>query len=367
MTIYFVKKRGWKYDFSIDGQRYTSKYFQKKMEAKRAEAQRKEEIKNPSLEPTDMEFFDLASLWLDYLKAYDTEKHYNDMRYLVRRWVKLWNGLWCSQVTQDDVQRFLLKRRRVSAITGNKELRSLKALFNFGKKKGYVSVNPCVGIDKFPVVKKARYVPSQDDIDKVISAADSEEQDYLWVIRESMGRMGEINQLAWDDVHFDDLYILLYTRKKRNGDMKPRKVAMTNKLFEVLSRRYVTRDQSKPWVFWHRYWSKKRGCWHEGPYMDRKTLMRRLCKKAGVRYFRFHPLRHAGASLMDNHNVPTGSIQRILGHENRSTTEIYLHGVSEAERNAILVYENARNPHPNPHPESSEGQARQLDLLVTTC
>jgi hypothetical protein len=42
----------------------------------------------------------------------------------------------------------------------------------------------------------------------------------------------------------------------------------------------------------------------------------------------------------------------ILGHENRSTTEIYLHGVSDAERDAILVYENARNPHPNPHPET---------------
>ena len=62
-----------------------------------------------------------------------------------------------------------------------------------------------------------------------------------------------------------------------------------------------------------------------------------------------------------------GIIQRILGHENRSTTEICLYGVSESERDAISVYETARNPHPNPHPESSEGQAGGLDLLVTNC
>jgi integrase len=55
--------------------------------------------------------------------------------------------------------------------------------------------------------------------------------------------------------------------------------------------------------------------------------MKTLCRMAGIRYFRFHALRHSGASVMDASNVPIGSIQRILGHENRKTTEIYLHGL----------------------------------------
>ncbi len=50
----------------------------------------------------------------------------------------------------------------------------------------------------------------------------------------------------------------------------------------------------------------------EGPYDRRKKLMKGLCKKAGVHYFNFHALRHAGASLMENNGVPLGSIQRIL-------------------------------------------------------
>jgi len=67
--------------------------------------------------------------------------------------------------------------------------------------------------------------------------------------------------------------------------------------------------------------------------------MKSLCKKAGVRYFRFHALRHLGASILDKNNVNIGTIQRILGHENRTTTEIYLHSIGEAEREAMRVYE----------------------------
>jgi len=44
---------------------------------------------------------------------------------------------------------------------------------------------------------------------------------------------------------------------------------------------------------------------------------------------------------MDVSNVPIGAIQRILGHENRTTTEIYLHSIGSTERDAISVFEAA--------------------------
>jgi integrase len=116
---------------------------------------------------------------------------------------------------------------------------------------------------------------------------------------------------------------------------------MTTRLHNMLLSRFRNRDKDKPWVFWQRYWSRKEGRFAEGPYQDRKRIMRTLCRKTGVRYFRFHPLRHFGASVLDREGVSIGSIQRLLGHENRTTTEIYLHSIGEAEREAMAVFERA--------------------------
>jgi integrase len=92
------------------------------------------------------------------------------------------------------------------------------------------------------------------------------------------------------------------------------------------------------------------------PFKDRQELIKNLCDKAGVRHFRFHALRHAGASIMDSQNVPIGAIQRILGHENRTTTEIYLHSICETEREAISAYERAIQKVSNEsHTENGKG------------
>jgi integrase len=307
-----------------------------------------------SLTQTDITFLDLVNLRLDFIEAFNSESHYLSYKYLARRWVKKWGDLMCSEITPAMVQQFLLERRKISAYTTNKDLRNLRATFNFGIKKKFIANNPTGGIEFFPVEKKIKYIPPTEDIDKVISVAEPDEQDFLWTVRETVGRVCEINRSTWDDVDFQDQSIILYTRKKKGGHLTPRRVPMTQKLYEILARRYENRDPEKPWIFWHRYWSRKKGCFVEGPFGDRKKVMKRLCDKAGVKYFRFHPIRHSGASIMDGKNVPIGAIHRILGHENRKTTEIYLHSIGDLEREAIAVFEYAReNSHTDSHTDDT--------------
>lgn len=345
MSTYFVKNKGWRYEFTVKGIRYTESGFKTKREANKAKAARREEVKNPrpvQEKPTDISFLDLVNLRLDHLKAYNSPKHYRDHLYSARKWVERWGQLDCSELTPGMVQAFLIKRQRDhSSQTANKELRYLRAMFNFGKspKRKWISSNPTDGIDFFPVDKTVKYVPPKKDVLKVINAADADAQDYLWTIALTMGRVSEINRLTWDDVDLKKRHLILYTRKKKGGHLTPRKIPMADKLHTLLIARHLMRDKGKPWVFWHRYWSRKVRNWVEGPYADRKMLMTKLCEKAEVRYFRYHALRHFGASLLEASNVPIGSIQRILGHENRSTTEIYLHSIGNAEVDAVKVFD----------------------------
>ena len=64
--------------------------------------------------------------------------------------------------------------------------------------------------------------------------------------------------------------------------------------------------------------------------------MKGLCKKANVEPFGFHSLRHLMSSLLDDDpKVSTKTIQKILGHASQRTTEIYLHELDGAVKNAM--------------------------------
>ena len=70
--------------------------------------------------------------------------------------------------------------------------------------------------------------------------------------------------------------------------------------------------------------------------------MKTLCKNAEVEYFKFHALRNSGASVTEADNAPIGSMQGILGPENRITTEIDLIGTEESEKQVMAIHEQAR-------------------------
>jgi integrase len=277
----------------------------------------------------------LCNKRLDHVKNNDSDGHFKDVFYHIRRWIKEWKGLYCSEITDEMIEDYALERKKVSVDTANNEIRYLRAIFNFGIKKKYISINPANLVDFFPVTKKEAYLPPIEDVYKIISIADPDTQDYLLCIVYTAARVNEINSLEWKYIDFENQEVTLWTRKNRNGDRKSRKVPMAPQLYDLLKNRYDNRELDKPWVFWHTYWSRKSNSWVSGPYHDRKRLMASLCEKADVKYFKFHPFRHFTATILDSLRVPIGVIQRILGHSNRKTTEGYIHSANADERNAM--------------------------------
>ena len=114
---------------------------------------------------------------------------------------------------------------------------------------------------------------------------------------------------------------------------------MTQGLYEALRRRHNERDPSIPWVFWHTYFDHT-GKKKTGPYRDSHKIMRTLCQKAGVKYSRFHALRHASASVLDQRGARLGDIQRILAMRTGKPPNLS-HSISDDEREAIATLEQS--------------------------
>lgn len=167
-----------------------------------------------------MAFLDLVNSRLDFIKAYESEKYYEETLTSAKRWTLQWGELMCKEISSTMVQSYMIYlKENISAFTANKNLRYLRAAFNFAKNKPneWIDLNPTEGISFFPIEKKKKKVPSKKDVLSVIMAADPETQAYLWTIVLTLGRMSEVNKLTWDDVDFSSNCVTLYTRKKRGG------------------------------------------------------------------------------------------------------------------------------------------------------
>lgn len=189
MSVYFNKRRKWwEYYFRYKKTPYTKAGFNRKKEALAAEAERKKVVKKTKkeeTEATDMDFLTLLNLRLDFLKAYRTKKHFEDSMYMARRWIGQWNGKSVHEITPMMIRDYhIALKKKVSAYTANKELRALRAMWNFGIKppNNWFTINPTDGIEFFPIENKLKYVPPSEDIKKVLLVADGEAQDYLLTI-----------------------------------------------------------------------------------------------------------------------------------------------------------------------------------------
>ena len=104
--------------------------------------------------------------------------------------------------------------------------------------------------------------------------------------------------------------------------------------------RHALANFSKPdceWVFEsHRH--------HYHPYNNLHKPKTRLLKRAGIKDFRIHDMRHTFTTLLNDSEVPVQILSQLLGHTNSKTTQGYIHpirrkGASKSEAMSNLLKE----------------------------
>lgn len=264
----------------------------------------------------------IANDYLDYSKTRHSEKVYQEKRGVLRRlFAQVDSNLPVDRLSADTVRLFLQSQAtQRSGHASNKDRKNLLALMAWiARFKGII--NNCVSVcERFPEVRQPRYVPPEEDFWRIHDAADGQDKTMLLAYLHLAARRSELFRLVWDDVDFGAQTVRLRTRKRKDGSWEYDHLPMTKDLFDaLLSHRLFSSAES---VF------PVRG---GGAYKYRIHFMRRLCRKAGVRPFGFHAIRHLSATLLAQADVPMIQISQILRHKNLRTTERYLQRLGDLQ------------------------------------
>jgi len=310
MTVYLHQKK-WMYDFWYTKIRFRQGGFITKTQALKAEKEARKSAGNPN-----SHFKNICEKRLEELKIRRTDRYYHENRRLIEKLLKLWGD---KPITRQDVEGYANKTALKSVSQANKELKMIKRLFQHAKERDWIETNPAQNIKLFPVSKKRKYIPPQEDIIRFLMEA-GKDRFYFLVMIFTLARMREINYLKWEDV-FDD-YLILKTRKARNSDLTERKIPINATLGYVLGK--IPKKGS--YVF----------CKENGePFDCRKKLMAGICKRAEIKPFSFHSLRHFGASKLMEAGAPLTAVQAILGHSRATTTDTYLQSLG-TKKNEVM-------------------------------
>jgi integrase len=133
-------------------------------------------------------------------------------------------------------------------------------------------------------------------------------------------RLGELLSLRWTDLDLEAKIVLIqnsegFTTKSKRSRVVP----MSEELSKLLLDRKENLRSESEFVFSNRYGRKLR----EGTIEHK---FKQCVRRAGLNdKLHFHSLRHSFASALVMSGVSLYAVQKLLGHSQSKTTEIYSH------------------------------------------
>lgn len=331
MGLWKDKIRGdWRYSFEHKKKTYAGGGHKTKAAARTAREQRRKEVKRDQEIKTVTVFSDVSNPYLDWSKRRHVKKTYEYKAMVFREFIAFHGDIPIDAITPEIIHEYL--DSRPSNHNYNVHRKELNALFNHSRQHMCTNVNnPCVSIEKMPINKKRRDIPTTEEFLKIMAASNYRTRSLLVVLVYTLARVDEILRLTWQDINFESRTLALHSRKNRAGEWKERIIGMNNDLYSLMKVMWDKRRQEQ-WVFWNAR-TKDR-------FNRRPKLMKFTCERAGVPHYGLHAIRHFVATYAhDIQKVTTGVLSGILGHESKRTTEIYLHSVDEAQRQAVTTLE----------------------------
>lgn len=281
-----------------------------------------EYLKNPTLF-SKITFGEVRKLWWDnYQKKVSTKTTIQTHIYRMRAFNSLEN------TSIIDLKLFQLQELFDNMTTSSSFKRGCKSIlnmiFDFALKNDFIKSNKIqfIEIGKKEKVLE-RKVFTKEEIEILWQNVNLPHVYIILILIYTGMRIGEFINLKNKDINLKENTLQVKVSKTSNGI---RMIPISSKLISLFKENI--NDKQVYFV--------KGDTTEQLSYSTFKPRFNKLLKKLGIEKHTIHDTRHTFATLMNNANVNTTSIVKLIGHSNFSTTEnIYTHKDKEELRKAI--------------------------------
>lgn len=238
-----------------------------------------------------------------------------------------------TQLRAADVRGYIDHRRdAVSPATINRELCLLSVAINYARREWEWDIpNPVSGRKLKEPEGRVRWITrgEAEALIRAIKKSQSYLVDFVRLALNTGCRKQELLGLEWCRVDLKENLLLLeaaHTKTARRRSIPLNAAARA----AIVSRARFRAEQcpASPWVFAHKDGER---------ILDVKNSFATACRKAGIKDFRIHDLRHTCAAWLVSKGVPLSEVKELLGHSTVNMTERYTHLAPENVRAAVAV------------------------------
>lgn len=231
-----------------------------------------------------------------------------------------------STITRIEVQTWVNNIGKTGKHSANRNYDVLRAIFSWGIKKEVINHrNPCLGVDRFYLKPRERFVQPGEEFQKLADAINAEPnrtlRDFFWMCLMTGARRGNILRMRWEEINLDTGTWVIPDTK--NGDSQT--IPLIVEAIELLKRRRS--ESQSEWVF-----PNKEG---NAPYKSPRSAWNRIRKRANLPDLRVHDLRRTVGSYMAIQGVSTTIIGKALGHRSQASTAVYARLTQNPVRDAL--------------------------------
>jgi integrase len=214
--------------------------------------------------------------------------------------------------------------KRISDTTVNRDLEALRSILFWAVDEGLLSTNPLSRVRMTRERKKPRFVLSVAEEELLLQSAAPHLRAIVVAALDTGMRRGEILSQRWE--HVDINRQLLSVTHSKTPEGEAREVPLTGRLLEFL------RAQRKPEGLVFTFKGQ--------PIHKIKTAWMTAIRRAGIRYYRFHDLRHCFNCRLMEAGVLQEVRKALMGHSTgEGAHSTYIHVELPIKRDAIRKLE----------------------------